>query len=294
MTIDILLPYWGPPAYLYEAVDSVRAQTEQDWRLVVVDDCYPDPAVAQWFAALDDPRVEYHRNETNQGITENYRRCLAHARADWVVFLGCDDVMHPNYLAVVGDAVAAHPEVAVVQPGVRVIDADGRPVRPLVDRVKQEVVRPRAHGATVLRGERLAANLLTGDWLYWPSLLISRRSLEIGFREGFPMIQDLAIVMDIVFDGGALLYVPTECFSYRRHRSSASASGAFDGSRFVDEARYFEVAADRAAALGWRRAEAAARARLTSRAHALTLLPGIAASRNWPAARVLARHALGR
>ena len=63
--------------------------------------------------------------------------------------------------------------------------------------------------------------------------------------------------------------------------------------RFADERAYFAIAADQAARLGWRRAERAARARLTSRAHALTLLPGAVAGRRWSAVGVLARHALG-
>lgn len=292
MPIDILLPFWGKPEYLYEAVDSVRAQTVPDWRLVVVDDAYPDPSVAEYFARLDDDRVEYHRNETNAGITENYRRCLTHARTDLVVFLGCDDVMHPHYLEVVLAAAAEHPEAEVIQPGVEVIDETGAPNRTLVDVVKQRLVRPRTSGTTVLRGERLATSLLHGDWLYWPSLVLSRRAIErIGFRDQFPMIQDMALVMDIVFDGGSMVFVPTVCFSYRRHRSSASSAGAVNGSRFEGERRYYAIAEGQARALGWRRAARAARLRLTSRAHAATLVP--TALRQGGAARPLLRHALG-
>ena len=42
MTLEIFVPFWGDPALLFETVDSVRAQRNPDWRLVVIDDCYPD------------------------------------------------------------------------------------------------------------------------------------------------------------------------------------------------------------------------------------------------------------
>ena len=61
--IDIMLPFWGEPRYLYETVEAVRGQTSDDWRLTVVDDCYPDPSVAEYFARLDDPKVTYIRHE---------------------------------------------------------------------------------------------------------------------------------------------------------------------------------------------------------------------------------------
>ena len=35
--IDIMLPFWGEPRYLYETVEAVRGQTSDDWRLTVVD-----------------------------------------------------------------------------------------------------------------------------------------------------------------------------------------------------------------------------------------------------------------
>ena len=60
MTLEIFVPFWGDPALLYETVDSVRAQRNPDWRLIVIDDCYPDDSVPAYFAALDDERITLH------------------------------------------------------------------------------------------------------------------------------------------------------------------------------------------------------------------------------------------
>lgn len=295
MALDILVPFWGDPELVRETVTSVLAQRNPDWLLTVVDDAYPDPGVAQWFATLDDPRVRYVRHETNLGITDNYRSCIALATQEVMVFLGCDDLLLPGYVDVVLAAHDRFPEAAVIQPGVEVVDEEGRVVRTLADEVKQRLVQPRVDTATLLGGEELVTSLLHGDWLYWPSLAFRTDLLrEVDFRDGFPVTQDLALVVDLVCRGERLLLEPTVCFQYRRHRASASSTALVDGSRFAAERAYFALAAQQCRALGWRRAERAARGRLTSRAHALTLVPGALVSRRWSSLAVLGRHALGR
>ena len=49
MTVDILLPYYGDVAMMKEAVRSVLRQENPHWRLIVVDDGYPDDSIPGWF-----------------------------------------------------------------------------------------------------------------------------------------------------------------------------------------------------------------------------------------------------
>ena len=295
MALDILVPYWGDPDLMRETVDSVLAQDRDDWRLLVVDDAYPDRQITEWLSRLDDPRVSVVRHAANVGITANYRECLARATQEYAMFLGSDDVLLPNYVGVVLDAFAAVPDAVMVQPGVRVVDETGTPSAGLADTVKQRLLRPRGTERTVLSGESLATSLLHGNWLYWPSIAFRRTAIqEIGFRVEMPIIQDFALELDLVASGGRLVVDPAVCFLYRRHAGSASSTTLVDGSRFADERTYYAMAAAQMRALGWTRAARAARARLTSRAHALSLLPGVVARRQWDAAGELLHHAIRR
>jgi len=277
VTHEIFVPFWGDPALLFETVESVRAQSDPDWRMVVIDDCYPDESVAEYFTTLGDPRVEYSRNPTNLGITENYREAIRRATSEFVTILGCDDLMHPEYLRVVRAAATRVPGVDVIQPGVTVIDENGREIMPLVDSVKQRILAPRTTGGiAVLTGAQMATSLIRGDWLYWPSLTFRTATLKrIDFRDGLPIIQDLALLMDIAFEGGSLVFVPETVFSYRRHGSSASQKTLLDGRRFRDERTYYREAFALARAIGWRGTARTARIRLMSRLHAVTELPGV-------------------
>ena len=293
MAVDVLLPYYGPVDLMQLAVRSVLAQQYPDWVLTVVDDGYPDPAVAEWFAGIDDERVRYHRNKQNLGANGNYRKALTYVTSEYVVIMGADDVMLPNYLSTVVADLEAHPDAVFAQPGVEVIDEHGQVSSGLVDRAKR-VYAPRVSGRRVMGGEELAMSLLRGNWLYFPSLCWRAEPLlRTGFREGLDVVQDLALALDLIRQGGSLVVDDTTCFQYRRHRSSDSSWRALEGSRFTEERNFFRDVAREMDGHGWRRAARVSRVHFSSRMNAATLLPRAVARRRWSGVRTLARHAFG-
>lgn len=293
MGVDVLLPYYGPVDLMQQAVRSVLDQTYPDWILTVVDDGFPDPGIPEWFAGLGDDRVHYHRNEKNLGANGNYRKALTFVTQEYVVMMGADDVMLPNYLATVVGALDAHPEAAFAQPGVEVIDENGVPSVGLVDRAKA-FYAPKVDGRRVMSGEEIAASLLRGDWLYFPSVCWRAGAItSTGFREGLDVVQDLALALDIIRGGGSLVVDATVCFRYRRHRSSDSSWRALEGSRFTEERLFFEQMAREMSAHGWPRAARIARLHVSSRLNAAALLPRAALRKRWSGVRALARHAFG-
>ncbi|PYE16848.1 glycosyl transferase family 2 [Williamsia limnetica] len=283
-----MLPFYGDMSLFQAAVRSVLAQSHAEFRLVMVDDQYPDPEPARWFQELGDSRLQYLRNAENLGVNGNFRRCVDLAEAPVFTIMGCDDLMGPDHLARAVAALATHPDAAVAASGVEVIDADGAVVRPLGDRVKSTLA-PRA--ATTLRGEELAAGLYRGNWTYFPSLLWRRDvARQIGFREGLEVVLDLALLVDIARAGGSLVFDPDVTFAYRRHVGSVSSVRAIDGRRFTEEREFFTAEARTCEELGWTTAAKAARRHPTSRLNAATLLPGALVGRQWPVAGELARH----
>ena len=293
VTIDLMLPYWGDPDLLFRTVDSVRAQTDGRWRLTILDDAYPDPRVAEHFAQEQDARIRYERRDANAGIVANFRKSVQQATADHLVVLGSDDLLEPGYIAHIHDVLTRHPEADIIQPGVVVIGADGEPVAPLVDRIKGLIAPRTDRGEVELHGEALAASLIRGNWLYWPSLVFRREAIaRHDFRDDLPIILDLAILLDLVFDGATLVATGKPVFRYRRHRASASQTSLLSGRRFDDERRFYRETASRAAAAGWPTAARAARARVLSRLHAVTELPRVLRHGSADGRRAAVRHVL--
>lgn len=291
-TVDIMMPFYGDVALMQASVRSVLAQDDPNWRLTVVDDS-TDPAVPEFFATIDDERVRYLHNPKNLGLTGNFNRCLELVEQELAVLIGCDDLMLPTYVGVVRGVFADRPDAGIIQPGVRVIDGAGNETKTLVDEAKRRLYAPKFDRRYELVGEELAVSLLRGDWLYFPSICWRTEALKgLRFRPELRVIQDLALLMELVQRGERLVADSTLCFEYRRHDASESSATAFDGSRFTEAGNFFADMADQMAAHGWQRAARVARLHLSSRIFALTKLPqALRAGTN--GVKPLVRHAFG-
>lgn len=287
--LEIMMPFWGSFEHFREAVQSVRDQEDQRWRLTIVDDVYPDLAPGEWAKSIDDPRIKYIRNEENLRPSRNYNKSIGLTESEFVVIMGCDDIMLPGYVRKVHELIAKYPDADIIQPGVSVIDEHGNPSLPLADRVKSWY-RLGGKGDHQFRGERLALSLLRANWTYFPSLVWRSSRLAGGFRTDLDVVQDLAMLFDIVRSGGSLVLDDEVVFNYRRHSRSVSAVTGHDGSKFRQERTLFYEAAIICRRLGWVRAARAAQRHRTSRLNALTELPRAIITGNSVGRHTLMRH----
>jgi glycosyltransferase involved in cell wall biosynthesis len=98
MKISVLLPTRNRLDYLRLAVESVRRQQDEDWEIVVSDNCSEDD-VAGYVASLGDPRIVFSRFDHPVPVTDNWNRALSLARGQYLVMLGDDDALRPGYMA---------------------------------------------------------------------------------------------------------------------------------------------------------------------------------------------------
>jgi glycosyltransferase involved in cell wall biosynthesis len=261
--VDILLPYWGDFKLLQKAVDSVRNQTEQDWRMLIVDDCYPSDDAKNYFSDFPDERITYHRNESNLGLVKNFNYVLSRATADYCVIMGCDDMMLPTYLET---ALKKIGNADYYQPGVKIIDDRDKIYFPATDRLKW-LLRPKKPGQ--YSGESIAASLCHGNWLYFPSIFWRTSSLQRhGFDNKQHNTQDVITELSIIRDGGSLYVDDAVTFLYRRSATSFS-SKAKSGDRFSEERATYIRFSKEFGKMGWKKASLSARLHFTVRMHQL-------------------------
>jgi glycosyltransferase involved in cell wall biosynthesis len=259
--VDVLLPYWGDFTLLKKAVESILAQTEKKWRLLIVDDCYPSDEATKYFSNFPDKRVVYHRHKKNIGLVRNYNYALGQATSDYCVVMGCDDIMLPTYLET---ALAKIGDADYYQPGVDVIDETDRIYLPIADRMKR-FLRPKKEG--IYGGEGIATSLCHGNWTYFPSLLWKTSTLKrYGFDQDHPNTQDVITQFNIICDGGLLYVDKAKTFQYRRSDTSFS-SKAKGGTRFHEENEIYNDLAKRFREIGWNKAARAAYLHITVRLH---------------------------
>ena len=120
--VSVLMPVYNAEAFVGRAIDSVRAQTLEDWELVVVDDGSSDASASVIAARCAiDSRIQLHR-QANRGIGGAMNQALALARAPWVAILDSDDLMYPARLARQLSFLESHPEITAVGSQFHTID----------------------------------------------------------------------------------------------------------------------------------------------------------------------------
>ena len=95
-TISVIIPCYKQAHFLIEAVASVRAQTLNDWEVIIVDDGSPDDtAIVAATLAENDSRIRLFR-KINGGLSSARNVGLKLARGDYIQFLDADDFLYPE------------------------------------------------------------------------------------------------------------------------------------------------------------------------------------------------------
>ncbi|MES1992843.1 MAG: glycosyltransferase family 2 protein [Pseudomonadota bacterium] len=110
--ISILMPVYNGMPYIPEAVESVLAQDEQDWELVISDNGSTD-STRDYLSTLQDPRIRVHLQQANLGIFGNLNFLLAQAQASIAKILCADDKLLPGALARIAAFMEERPWCAV-------------------------------------------------------------------------------------------------------------------------------------------------------------------------------------
>ena len=266
--IGIAVPYFSRADYLQEALASLVGQTDRDWTAVVIDDCSPEPGAEEVVAALGDSRVRYVRNPANLGLAGNFNRCLTETGADIVAIFHADDVLEPNYVAIIRAAHAAAPHAALVAPMARAIDASGRAIDTAVDKLKRRFwpggQRHELHGDASLARLMHAFFVYCPAISYRPALLPAARQVE-PFDSRWKQVMDLDLFAHVLLGGGTILLDRTNVYRYRRHDGTVTAQNARAFTRLAEETRLAYEIADEAKAQRWPRTARAARVHWTQR-----------------------------
>lgn len=99
MKISIVTPTYNSEQYIRQTIESVKAQTFQDWEMLVVDDCSCDNTckIVEDFAR-DDIRIKLLPLSVNSGAAVARNKGLDAAAGEYVAFLDADDLWFPNKL----------------------------------------------------------------------------------------------------------------------------------------------------------------------------------------------------
>lgn len=100
--VSIIMNCHNGEKYLREAIDSVYAQTIEDWEIIFFDNDSIDSSAM--IAKSYDERIRYIYNENLIPLGAARKAAVEHAVGEWIAFLDTDDIWYPHKLACQLDA----------------------------------------------------------------------------------------------------------------------------------------------------------------------------------------------
>ncbi len=96
--VSVIVAAYGQEKYLADTLDSLLAQSFQDWEAIVADDGSPDNVriVAENYAEKD-PRIKFLHSE-NRGAAGVRNLAVSHSNGEYVMMLDGDDYIDRDYL----------------------------------------------------------------------------------------------------------------------------------------------------------------------------------------------------
>ncbi len=111
---SVLIANYNNGQYLQEAINSVFAQTYNDWEIVIVDDGSTDNSKQIYEQHNNNDRIHIYYNEKNKGCTYTKWRLIEECHGDLFGFLDADDTLQPEALEVMVKAHSENPNAAIV------------------------------------------------------------------------------------------------------------------------------------------------------------------------------------
>src|SRR5262245_65331393 len=121
--VSIGLPVYNSERFVAKSIETLLAQTFEDFRIVISDNASTDRtgAICREYAARD-PRIEYQRNQTNIGMAANYNLTFGLSRSKYFRWGPADDFCAPELLEEHLRVLESDPSIALVYPQAWFVD----------------------------------------------------------------------------------------------------------------------------------------------------------------------------
>ena len=225
--VSVIMPFVAESEYLAEAIESVRAQTLDEWELLLVDDgrVADTGAIASSYVRSEPGRVRLLSSGPRAGAAAARNTGIVAARGEYLAFLDADDVFEPRKLEVEVTLLTNHPRAAMLYGPTRWW-FPSRWWRNRTERLGVDLDR-------VHEPPRLLLDVIVrrcGDIPCTCGILV-RRDVAVrlgGFEERFRLYEDQTLLAKVLLRHPA--YVSSRPHArYRNHPGSTSARAVADG-----------------------------------------------------------------
>ncbi len=210
-TVTVVIPAYNAARYIAQALDSVQAQTVNDYEVIVVNDGSSDRAELERILNSHPLPVIYISQE-NKGVSAARNAAIKVARGTFYAQLDADDQWTPDYLEVQLGILNENPDVALVYPNALIIADESD--------AKVEFMK-----LSPSEGEVSFDSLVRGKCVVMTSVTARMSAIKQAgmYDEDIRSCEDFDLWLRVVKTGGRIIYHRQRLVLYRRHQGSLSS-----------------------------------------------------------------------
>jgi glycosyltransferase involved in cell wall biosynthesis len=227
--ISIIMPAYNSEKFIAQAIESVIAQTQVDWELLIVNDGSKDNtgSIINSYSMADSRIKVIQQVNCGTGAARNRGMAEADITSEYIIFLDSDDCWEESTLEVLLGVLEHDPQAVAVHGLARTIDESGRPCKP-------GVIELYSHKRPGIRGNRVKlwtpqeptclAVLVVSNVIVTPGqLLIKKAALEgVGkFNTSLKNAEDWDLWLRLTTKYN-IIFLNKVVINYRQHSNNKS------------------------------------------------------------------------
>ena len=110
MKFSVVIPTYNRADLIKKSLESVYAQTYQDWEIIVVDNCSTDNTEEVMAEYVKRGKLSYLRNDRNYERSYSRNKGMKLAKGEYVTLLDSDDILYPDCLDKAAKFIDKNPE----------------------------------------------------------------------------------------------------------------------------------------------------------------------------------------
>jgi GT2 family glycosyltransferase len=205
--VSIITPVFNTPVrWLRECIESVLAQTYENWELILIDDHSTDPETLRCLTELaaSDSRIILAKDEKRRGISAASNRGLALAQGDWVGFLDHDDLLEPDALFQNVKWLQKHPEADLIYSD-------------------EDKLTERGFDSPIFKPDWSPDYFLSCNYVCHFTLIRRELIKQVGgFRSKFDGAQDYDLFLRVIEQTNRIDHIPRVLYHWRRTLTSTA------------------------------------------------------------------------
>jgi len=224
--VSVILPIYNREEYIEESLNSALSQSYQNFEIVIVDDGSTDSSyeICEKYAQKD-KRIRLFKN-SHQGVSEARNTAIDNAKGDYVFFLDSDDVIHPELLNNLVNAVCQTGAKIAGTSVFSILEEKWDTVREVIEADNKEAIveyKEFSEALSIMLSGGSPINLAGGTML--EKALIA----DTRFRKDLFIAEDFYFVYENLIKGANVAYIKPQRYYNRIHSKNSSWVYDFSG-----------------------------------------------------------------